>query len=246
MRRPRSAGRAASAGGAGSWRRRPSGRCRRARSARRARSPRSRPRPRRGRSCARSPRRSCGRRPARPRTRSGRSGRAAWCRRSSVQRRRSRGARRYSSRAHCLELREALEAERLREADDRRARRVGAAGQLLGRVEGGLVEVVDDVLADVLLGARELLEARSGSRQKGSVRKCRCGSRCMGFARGPAVPSVMACAGLVLRPAEIRRLEDHRPSTSRAWSGRRGLVQIDHGHSPTRSPRRSACELPSG
>ena len=59
-----------------------------------------------------------------------------------------------------LELGEALEAERLREAHDGRGRRVGAAGELLGGLERGLVEVVDDVLRDVLLRARELVEAR--------------------------------------------------------------------------------------
>ncbi len=59
-----------------------------------------------------------------------------------------------------LQLGEALEAERLGEAHDRRARGVGAAGQLLGGLEGGLVEVVDDVLRDVLLGAGALVEAR--------------------------------------------------------------------------------------
>ena len=58
-----------------------------------------------------------------------------------------------------LELREALEAERLREAHDGRARGVRAARELLGGLEGDLVEVVDDVLRDVLLGARELVEA---------------------------------------------------------------------------------------
>jgi hypothetical protein len=50
-----------------------------------------------------------------------------------------------------LELGETLEAERLREPDDRGRRRVGAARELLRGVEGGLIEVVDDVLADVLL-----------------------------------------------------------------------------------------------
>src|SRR5205085_9906068 len=57
-----------------------------------------------------------------------------------------------------LQLGEALEPERLREAHDGRARGVGAAGQLLGGLEGRLVEVVDDVLRDVLLRARELVE----------------------------------------------------------------------------------------
>ena len=58
-----------------------------------------------------------------------------------------------------LKLGIALEAERLREADDGRRRGVGAAGELLGGLEGGLVEVVDDVAGDVLLRARELVEA---------------------------------------------------------------------------------------
>ena len=58
-----------------------------------------------------------------------------------------------------LELGEALEAERLREAHDGARRGRGAARELLGGLEGGLVEVVDDVLRDVLLGARELVEA---------------------------------------------------------------------------------------
>src|SRR4249919_3830517 len=58
-----------------------------------------------------------------------------------------------------LQLGVALEAERLREAHDGRGRGAGAAGQLLGGEEGGLVEVVDDVAGDVFLGAREVLEA---------------------------------------------------------------------------------------
>ena len=52
-----------------------------------------------------------------------------------------------------LELREALEAERLAEAHDGRGGGVRAAGELLGGVEGDLVEMVDDVLRDVLLRA---------------------------------------------------------------------------------------------
>ena len=59
-----------------------------------------------------------------------------------------------------LQLGEALEAERLREAHDGARGGVGAAGQLLGGLERRLVEVVDDVLGDVLLGTRELVEAR--------------------------------------------------------------------------------------
>jgi hypothetical protein len=58
-----------------------------------------------------------------------------------------------------LKLGEALEAERLREAHDGRAGGVRAARELLGGVERRLLEVVDDVLADVLLRARELVEA---------------------------------------------------------------------------------------
>ena len=77
--------------------------------------------------------------------------------------------RRYSSRADALQLGEALEAERLREAHDGRARGVRAARELLGRLEGDLVEVVDDVLRDVLLGARELVEARLDVGRQGLV-----------------------------------------------------------------------------
>ena len=58
-----------------------------------------------------------------------------------------------------LELGVALEPKRLREADDGRGRGVGAARQLLSRLEGGLLEMVDDVAGDVLLRARELVEA---------------------------------------------------------------------------------------
>src|SRR5918996_1495920 len=58
-----------------------------------------------------------------------------------------------------LELGIALEAQRLREADYGRGRRVRAAGELLRSLEGGLVEVVDDVAGDVLLRAREVVEA---------------------------------------------------------------------------------------
>src|SRR4051812_32687185 len=66
-----------------------------------------------------------------------------------------------------LQLGEALEAERLREAHDRRGGRVRATGELLRRVEGGLVEVVDYVLADVLLRAREGLEALADLSRQG-------------------------------------------------------------------------------
>src|SRR5919112_6166544 len=68
-----------------------------------------------------------------------------------------------------LQLGEALEAERLREPHHRRARRVRAPGELLGGLEGDLVEVVDDVLRDVLLRARELVEPRLDVRREGLV-----------------------------------------------------------------------------
>src|SRR5262249_30230619 len=58
-----------------------------------------------------------------------------------------------------LQLRKPLEAERLGEAHHRGARSVGSAGELLGGLEGGLVEVVDDVLGDVLLRAGAVLVA---------------------------------------------------------------------------------------
>ena len=52
-----------------------------------------------------------------------------------------------------LELGEALEPERLREAHDGARGGAGAPGQLLGGLEGGLVEMIDDVLRHVLLRA---------------------------------------------------------------------------------------------
>ncbi len=66
-----------------------------------------------------------------------------------------------------LKLGIALEAERLGEADDGRRGSRGAAGELLGGLEGGLVEVVDDVAGDVLLRAGELVEALGDERGKG-------------------------------------------------------------------------------
>ena len=59
-----------------------------------------------------------------------------------------------------LQLREALEAQGLREPDDGAGRGAGAARELLRGLKSGLVEVVDDVLRHVLLGARELVETR--------------------------------------------------------------------------------------
>jgi len=52
-----------------------------------------------------------------------------------------------------LQLRVALEAKRLREADDGRRRGAGAAGELLRSEEGRLVEMVDDVASHIFLGA---------------------------------------------------------------------------------------------
>ena len=52
-----------------------------------------------------------------------------------------------------LELGKAFEAERLGEADDGARGGVRAAGELLGGLERGLVEMVDDVLRDILLRA---------------------------------------------------------------------------------------------
>ena len=58
-----------------------------------------------------------------------------------------------------LKLGVAVESEGLGEADDRRGRGVGPAGKLLGGLEGGLIEVIDDVAGHVLLRAREVVEA---------------------------------------------------------------------------------------
>src|SRR4029077_6178192 len=59
-----------------------------------------------------------------------------------------------------LQLREALEAQCLREPDDGAGRGAGPAREFLSGLKSGLVEVVDDVLRHVLLGARELVETR--------------------------------------------------------------------------------------
>ena len=57
-----------------------------------------------------------------------------------------------------LELGVSLEPQGLGEADDRRRGRVRAAGELLGGLERGLVEMIDDVAGDLLLRAGELIE----------------------------------------------------------------------------------------
>src|SRR5437763_4550966 len=58
-----------------------------------------------------------------------------------------------------LELREALEAERLREPDHRARGCACTARQLFRGLKRRLVKVIDDVLRDVLLGAGEVVEA---------------------------------------------------------------------------------------
>ena len=104
-----------------------------------------------------------------------------------------------------LQLGEALEAERLREAHDRRARGVRAPRELLGGLEGGLVEVVDDVLRDVLLRARELVEARLDVGREGLVLGALVGQR--GRRRG----------ALHVRPGIRRGRERSSPTTTNAW-----------------------------
>src|SRR5207253_11056492 len=56
---------------------------------------------------------------------------------------------------------EALEPERLGEPHDGARRGVGAAGELFSGLERGLVEMIDDVLGDVLLGTGEVVKART-------------------------------------------------------------------------------------
>src|SRR5207248_11318869 len=97
-----------------------------------------------------------------------------------------------------LELREALEAERLGEADDRGARRVGPPRELLRGVEGGLVEVVDDVLPHVLLRAREVVEALTDLRGEGQCRG-------RGPGHGQGIPALGASSFSGLGPAVSRR-----------------------------------------
>ena len=57
-----------------------------------------------------------------------------------------------------LKFGEAFEAERLAEAHDGRRRSLDLRRELLGRLEGRLLEVVDDVERDVALGARAAVE----------------------------------------------------------------------------------------
>ena len=63
-----------------------------------------------------------------------------------------------------LQLGEALEPERLAEAHDGRGRGARAPRELLRGVERDFVEMIDHVLRDVLLRARELVEARGDVR----------------------------------------------------------------------------------
>ena len=120
-----------------------------------------------------------------------------------------------------LELGEALEAERLREAHDRRARGVRAARELLGRLEGDLVEVVDDVLRDVLLRARELVEPRLDVRGEGLVAAGLMGrgrGRRRRALHGRTLVSTAACTFLPRhRPPGARRPPVAGPLGSRAW-----------------------------
>ena len=157
-RRPRRGGRAASAGGAGSWRRRPSGRCRRSASfgavviASTAASTSSRDRSARGLLDVHV------------------IGRERGLELGLVEReqRRSpplvaavgRGARRYSSRAACWSSGKPSKPSACEKRTTVELEVLARLRQLLGRVERRLVEVIDDVLGDVLLGAGELVEAR--------------------------------------------------------------------------------------
>ena len=68
-----------------------------------------------------------------------------------------------------LELGESLEPQRLGEAHDSAGGGACASRQLLGRLERRFVEVVDDVLSDVLLRAREFIEARADVSGQGLV-----------------------------------------------------------------------------
>src|SRR4051812_9396618 len=117
-----------------------------------------------------------------------------------------------------LQLGEALEAERLGEAHDGRARRARPAGELLGRLEGDLVEVVDDVLRHVLLRARELVEPRTDVRREGLVTR----GLVWGLGRGRSRPLhgqdgySTASAGLPSNPAATDAEPDIRGGRSSA------------------------------
>ena len=126
---------------------------------------------RRARPCGRSRRGSRGRSRARSRTRClpKREERRLRLARRAVRRGGVRAALVLVARG-ILKLGKAFEAKRLREAHDGRARRVGSPRQLLGGLERGLLEMVDDVARDVLLRAREVLEALTDVIRRASPR----------------------------------------------------------------------------
>ena len=159
-----------------------------------------------------------------------------------------------------LQLREAVEAERLREAHDGRAGGVRAPGQLLGRLEGGLLEVVDDVAGHVLLGARELLEAIGdvgGERHALGdrvVARLDRGGRGLGCAGVGAVGGFHGPQVRRPRPLPLRMTRDDLLEVARGdlLRGRRaGGPQVPGGHRPPGAPgagepgealgRRAAC-----
>ena len=77
-----------------------------------------------------------------------------------------------------LQLGVTVEAKGLGEANDRGGGGVGAARQLLGGLEGRLVEVVDDVASHILLRAREVVKALRNEVREGLA-------RWMSLCRGP-------------------------------------------------------------
>ena len=144
---------------------------------------------------------------------------------ANTDRRPARGAARCGM--EVLELRVALEPERLREAHDGRARRVGPARELLGGLEGHLVEVVDDVLGDVLLRAARTRRSAPGCRSRGSVGPLRwaagrSSSRIASSARGVFDAPARRSSRPRPHPAATRRR--HRPlNATRPARGRARL-----------------------
>ena len=161
-----------------------------------------------------------------------------------------------------LQLGEALEAERLREPHDGRGRGVGAPRELLRGVEGHLVEMVDDVLRDVLLRARELVEARRdvgrqvlvalcGGRHRGGPRHGEESFTARGAIPSPGQPEPVATQrldtrlpGLVLLAAAVHgdaRGFSWRPTAPRLGGGGRAAAFLQDNHSRSRRARCAGC-----
>ena len=132
-----------------------------------------------------------------------------------------------------LELGEALESERLREAHDGARGRAGAARELLRGLERRLVEMIDDVLRDVLLRARELVEAGADVRGQGLVAVGRLSRRWR------SRWWLASSAGVSFDAGRRRSFSDVTPSLHRAVVRRARTRTADTAHARPSSPASS-------